>query len=128
MWEYLRQRIREAVAAVQSVTLATCGPAGAQASRVPAEAVGTNLYLLLLSTSDHWLNLEHHPEVVLVGNGWELRGVARFVPAGETPHLPRLLEGRAAGWGVLLEVLPVRFHVQAGDGWGYAETIDLPPQ
>ena len=125
MLDHLRQRVIEALASVPSATLSTYGAASLQATLLPCEAVGLQLYLLLPATSDHLLNLESRPEVVVTTPDWQLRGTAVILtPATYPPNLI-LLQKPEAQWSRLLTIRPSQFNIRRTNGWGYSETIDI---
>ncbi len=124
MLNHLRQHVAAALEHVRSATLATSGPAGLQAHVVPCAASGIQLYLLLPCTSDHLLNLEYHPEVVVTTAEWQVVGGARVVPEAACP-VPLLLKAPNTPWSVVVEVRPTRVAIAQPTGWGAAETIDL---
>jgi hypothetical protein len=125
MLNHLRQHIAATLAGARSATLATSGPAGLLAHVLPCAANDIQLYLLLPRTSDHLLNLEHDPTVVVATAEWQLRGRARVVSAMAWPGALALAEAPGARWSVLIEVTPTRVEIAQREGWGAAETIDL---
>ena len=125
MLDHLRRRIAAALAPAQAATLATSGPAGLQADLLPCAASDLLLYLLLPRTSDHLLNLEADPAVVVTAADWQVRGRARVLCAGERPPAAVLLDVPEAPWSTVVEVRPTRVTLARRGGWGAAETIDL---
>ena len=125
MLDHLRQHIAAALAPTQAATLATSGPAGLQADLLPCAASGLLLYLLLPRTSDHLLNLETDPIVVVTAADWQVRGRARLLGARERPVAAALLGAPEAPWSVVVEVRPTRVTIAHRTGWGAAETIDM---
>ena len=126
MLNHLRQHIAATLEQTCSATLATSGPAGLQAHVVPCAANGILLYLLLPGTSDHLLNLEHDPTVVVTTAAWQVYGRGRVLPSTEQcPAALRLLQAPEAPWSVVVEVQPTRVAIAQCEGWGTAETIDL---
>jgi hypothetical protein len=124
MLNHLRQHIATTLEKACSATLATSGPAGLQAHVVPCAAKGLLLYLLLPRTSDHLLNLEHDPAVVVATAEWQVSGRGRVVTKVE--YAPaQLLKAPDAPWSVVVEVRPTRVTIAQCTGWGAAETIDL---
>ena len=124
MLTHLRQHIAATLANTRSATLATSGPAGLQAQVVPCVASGIQLYLLLPCTSNHLLNLEHDPAVVVTTAEWQLWGRAQIVTNAEC--IPaRLLAASDAPWSVVIAIQPARVSIAQPSGWGAAETIDL---
>jgi hypothetical protein len=123
MLEHLRRHIAATLAPVRSATLATSGPAGLQAQVVQCAANGVQLYLLLPRTSDHLLNIEHDPAVVVTTAEWQVFGRARIAPAVECAAT--LLDASDARWSVVVAVQPSRVAIAQRTGWGAAETIDL---
>jgi hypothetical protein len=125
MLNHLRQHIAATLEQARSATLATSGPAGLQAHVVPCAASGVQLYLLLPRTSDHLLNLEHDPAVVVTTAEWQVSGRARIVTEVGCAAALRLLTAPDAPWSVVVEVQPTRVAIAQRTGWGAAETIDL---
>lgn len=125
MLEHLRKRIVEALNTVRTATLSTYGPAEIQASLLPCEAVGMCLYLLLPATSDHLLNLETRPDVVVTTPEWHLRGRAVVLEKDDYPDGLALAQQSEAQWSRLVRVEPSRLHLHRCNGWGYGETIDI---
>jgi hypothetical protein len=125
MLDHLRQHIAATLAGARSATLATSGPAGLLAHVVPCATNDIRLYLLLPRTSDHLLNLEHDPAVVVTTAEWQVRGRARVLSTMEWPTSLALAEAPGARWSVLIEVTPTRVEIAQQEGWGAAETIDL---
>jgi hypothetical protein len=124
MLNHLRQHIATTLEKARSATLATSGPAGLQAHVVPCAASGILLYLLLPRTSDHLLNLEHDPAVVVTTAEWQLSGRGHVVTKVECAAA-QLLKAPDAPWSVVVEVQPARVAIAQRTGWGAAETIDL---
>jgi hypothetical protein len=127
MLDYARQRVIEVLKAPCKAVLATSGPAGLQASEHPCQAIGLDLYLLVLHTSDHLFNLEYAPAVTLLAAGWEMKGEAHLVPPDSFPLDLSLLQEPGAKWCTLVRVAPHRVQIRREDGWGNLETIDLKP-
>jgi hypothetical protein len=125
MLNHLRQVVASALACVRAVTLSTSGPAGVQASLVSCEARDLRLYLLLPQTSDHLLNLESAPTVVVTSAEWSARGEAHVVGAEALPEQLALISGPEARWYTLVELNPRRFERLRAGGWGPTETIDI---
>jgi hypothetical protein len=124
MLNHLRQHIAATLEQAHSATLATSGPAGLQAHVVPCAASGILLYLLLPCTSDHLLNLEYDPALVVATAEWQVSGRGRVVTKAECAA-GQLLKAPGAPWSVVLEVCPTRVAIAQPTGWGAAETIDL---
>lgn len=125
MLEHLRQRVIQTLADVRSLTLSTFGPAGLQSSRLPCEAAGTCLFMLIPRTSDHLFNLEANPDVVVVNGEWNLRGVARVVSPEAAPSSIQIMRTLETQWSVLVEIKPSRVHILRTEPCGYSETIDV---
>jgi hypothetical protein len=125
MLDHFRQRAADTLAGPKSATLATSGPGGLQADAFPCQAVGLRLYLLVPRTSEHLVNLEGDPSVVVTAEGWRLRGEARVVPQTENNARLHLHEASGDPWSLLVEVRPRRLEMGRRNGWGYAETFDL---
>lgn len=125
MLDHLRQRIVETLAPVRFATLSTYGPAELQAALLPCEPSGLRLYMLLPATSDHLLNLESQPAVVVTTPAWQLRGTALVLRSTDAPPHLCLQRKPEAQWSRLVEIQPTRVHIRRRDGWGYSETIDV---
>lgn len=125
MLDHLRQRVVEALAAVHSATLSTYGLAELQASLLPCESLGLRLYMLLPATSDHLLNLESRPEVVVTTPKWQLRGTAVVLDMPGCPPDLKLPRQPEAQWSRLVEICPQQLNIRRHDGWGFSETIDI---
>jgi hypothetical protein len=121
---HLRQHIVATLENAHSATLATSGPAGLQAHVVPCAASGIQLYLLLPRTSDHLLNLEHDPAVVVTTSEWQMSARARVVTEAAYA-VPLLFKAPDAPSSAVVEVQPTRVAIAQHTGWGMAETIDL---
>ena len=123
MLDHLKQRIVDTLAATRSATLATTGPANLQANVFPCEAAGDILFALVPRTSDHLLNIENNPAVVVTTEGWQLRGAAEVIAACP----PELALGKRedAPWCSVVRIAPERLHIVPADGVPYYETIDI---
>jgi hypothetical protein len=74
----LRRQALEEILNEPHCTLCTSGPAGVQASTESAMVGKDQTVLLRLPvTTEHVFNLEESPEVVLVAESWQLRGVGQ---------------------------------------------------
>jgi hypothetical protein len=72
----LRRQALDVIHNAPQCTLCTSGPAGIQASAETATVWKDQTVLLRLpSTTEHVFNLEENPEVVLMAESWQLRGV-----------------------------------------------------
>ncbi|MFZ0546815.1 MAG: hypothetical protein WAM60_15320 [Candidatus Promineifilaceae bacterium] len=133
MLDHLRQRVVDALSPIHYATLSTYGAADLQATLLPCESKGIQLYILLPSTSDHLPNLLSNSEVVVTSAEWQLRGTAvvlgephKLVAVEHDPILQLSLLNRAeAQWSRLIEITPFRLHIRRQNGWGYNETIDI---
>jgi hypothetical protein len=125
MLNHLREQIAAMLEGVRSATLATSGPAGLQAHVLLCVAGGIQLYLLLPRTSDHLLNLEHDPAVVVTTADWQMHGRARVLDRFAVPAAASLLDAPDAPWCVVIEVQPRRVAIAQPEGWGATLTIDL---
>jgi len=123
MLNKLRDRAAKLLADTTSCTLATTGPAGVQVSIVRCAGQGSNLYLLLPNSSDHLFNLEVEPEVALATERWHLRGTARL-----RSRRNDLFEADQFPWHVVVQVRPLRLHIQPDSGNEQAVTIDFEIQ
>ena len=126
MLDKLRNEALALIAATPQCTLSTIGPAGIQASIVSCIVRADCIYVLLPSTAEHLFNLEYDSEVVLTSTLWQLRAAALALGAvdglqGTAPHEIRAgTEGHA-----LVEVFPLRMHIEPGRQRRYRETIDF---
>jgi hypothetical protein len=125
MLEELRYRAATALTWPRTATVVTYGPAGLQADLVPCAAQDLHLFLLVPSTSEHLLNLEANPELVLTTATWRARGRGRKLSVGERPAIVALSDNPTAPWCVWLEVALTRLTITHMHGWGATETIDI---
>ncbi len=126
MLNYARQRAIEALRPAYTAVLATSGPAGLLESEHLCEAIELDLYLLLPRTSDHLFNLEQDRRVALLTCEWALQGTGRALsPEDPQPELKQL-QTLLNEWYVLVKVEPHQIEFRRSEGWGFAETIDLP--
>lgn len=125
MLNHLRQRVTDTLASTQAATLSTYGAAELQATQLPCESSDLTLYILIPATSDHLLNLQSNPEVVVSTPEWQLRGTAVSLETANIPPNLRLFSLPEAQWSRLVEIIPCRLHIRRKDGWGYSETIDI---
>jgi hypothetical protein len=128
MLKKLRAEALALIAATPYCTLSTTGPAGVQASVVACLVREDCVYVLVPSTVDHLFNMEHELEVVLTSSLWQLRGAALDLSAAEGLHgtAPATIsaQARAAGYA-LIEIFPLRMHLEPGGRRRYRETIDF---
>lgn len=104
------------------------GPAGVQASIIACLVRDDCVYVLVPSTADHLFNLEYDSEVVLTTHLWQLRGAALVLgdAAGLHGTAPRDVVARARTEGyAVVEVFPLRMHIEAAGPRRYRETIDF---
>jgi hypothetical protein len=128
MLSQLRAEALAQIAATPHCMLSTTGPAGVQASFVACVVRDDCVYMLISSTLDHLFNLEHELEVVLTSSLWQLRGVALAIGESDGPHgaTPYDLRARARAAGsILVEVFPLRMHLEPAGRRRYRETIDF---
>jgi hypothetical protein len=125
MLEDLQHHAAATLAHTHTATVATYGPAGLQADLVPCAAQGLCLYLLVPSTSDHLLNLEASPEIVVATRNWRVHGRGRGLATADRPPIAALADNPDAPWCVWVKVVPRRLTIAQQHGWGAAETIDL---
>ena len=128
MLKKLRADALALIAATPHCTLSTTGPAGVQASMVACVVRDDCVYLLVPSTIDQLFNLEHEPEMVLTSSLWQLRGAA--LALGEADGLqgtaPYDLSAQASATGyAVVEVFPLRMHIEPDGRRRYRETIDF---
>lgn len=130
MLDKLRNEALALIAATPQCILSTVGPAGVQAAMVACIVRADCIYVLVPSTADHLFNLEHEKEVVLTTTMWQLRGAALALGAVDGLHgaAPREITARARTEGhALVEVFPIRMHIEPGGQRRYRETIDFYP-
>lgn len=119
MLDHLRQKAAQTLASARSVGLSSYGPADIQSSRVPCTSQDLMLYVFIPRSSDHLLNLEHKPEVVITAEGWDLHGRARVLAPNEIPA------GIQLPGGCVVEIQPTRLTLHAPAQQGNIETIDF---
>lgn len=117
MNQHLKQRMESLLARKDSVTLATCGPAGPQISNIAYQIHQFLVYLFVPHGSDHLFNLEVQPELVLLSPGWKLQGIG--VVKQENP------DAALHSTQIVVQVVPVRLHILSQDGQFSIETIDF---
>ncbi len=125
MFDYARQRAREALRIPHKAVLATNGPAGLQAGEFSCEAIDLEIFLLVPTTSDHLFNLEHDSNVTLLTAEWEMKGNAKIVSSEPFNRKLDLLLDPNAKWCALVKVDPCMMQIRRKKGWGNLETIDL---
>jgi hypothetical protein len=128
MFDKLRVEALELIAATPHCTLSTIGPAGVQASLVECIVCQGCVYVLVPSSVDHLFNLEHELEVVLTSASWQLRGAALALAEedGLRGTAPSHIRSRARNTGyTLVEVFPLRMHLEPDARRRYRETIDF---
>jgi hypothetical protein len=128
MLNKLRAEALALIAATPDCTLSTIGPAGVQASMVACLVRDDCVYMLVPSTVDHLFNLEHELEVVLTSPIWQLRGAALALSEADglqgTAPYDISAQASAAGY-TLVEVFPIRMHLEPDGRRRYRETIDF---
>jgi hypothetical protein len=128
MLKKLRAEALQLIGATPYCTLSTSGPAGVQASVVACLVREDCVYVLVPSTIDHLFNLEHEQELLLTSMLWQLRGAALALSTadglqGTAPdHISA--QARAEGY-TLVEVFPIRMHLEPDGRRRYRETIDF---
>jgi hypothetical protein len=128
MLKKLRAEALTLIAATPYCTLSTIGPAGVQASVVACLVREDCVYVLVPSTVDHLFNLEHELEAVLTNPLWQLRGAALTLSeaSGLQGTAPYDINTQASAAGyTLIEVFPLRMHLEADGRRRYRETIDF---
>ena len=128
MLKKLRAEALALIATTPHCTLSTTGPAGVQASVVACVVREDCVYVLVPSTVDQLFNLEHEPEMVLTSSLWQLRGAALALSEadglrGSAPH-DLSAHASTAGY-TLVEVFPLRMHIEPDGRRRYRETIDF---
>lgn len=124
----LRVEALALISASPYCTLSTMGPAGVQASIIACLVRDDCVYVLVPSTADHLFNLEYNSEIVLTTHLWQLRGAALVLgdAAGLHGTAPRDVVARARTEGyAVVEVFPLRMHIEAAGPRRYRETIDF---
>ncbi len=128
MLKKLRADALALIATTPHCTLSTTGPAGVQASVVGCVVREDCVYVLVPSTIDQLFNLEHEPEMVLTSLLWQLRGAALALSAADglqgTAPYDLSTQASAAGY-TLVEVFPLRMHLEPDGRRRYRETIDF---
>ena len=84
--------------------------------------------MLVPSTTDQLFNLEHEQEVVLTSSLWQLRGAALALSDadGLRGTAPYDISAQASAAGsTLVEVFPLRMHLEPDGRRRYRETIDF---
>ena len=127
MLEHLRLQAVKILASTQAATLSTSGPAGIQAQVFPCEAHYLTLFFLIPVVSDHLLNLEYDPAVVVSTVGWQLKGNGRILPVAEGPTRLKLSQQPEADGCVLVEIRPSRLQINRRNSWGFSDTLDFEP-
>jgi len=128
MLNVLRTQALALIDSTPHCTLSTLGPAGVQASMVACVVREECVYVLVPSTVDHLFNLEHELEVVLTSQLWQLRGAALALGVADGPRgtAPYDISERARNAGfTLVEVFPLRMHLEPAGRRRYRETIDF---
>jgi hypothetical protein len=128
MLKKLRAEALALIAATPHCTLSSTGPAGVQASVVACLVREDCVYVLVPSTVDDLFNLEHEQEIVLTSPLWQLRGAALALSAGaglqRTAPSDISAQANASGY-TLVEVFPLRMHLEPHGRRRYRETIDF---
>ena len=128
MLNKLRAEAFALIAITSHCTLSTTGPAGVQASIVTCLVHDDCVYALVPTTADHLFNLEYDTEVALTASLWQVRGAALVIGRADGLHgtAPCEISARARTEGyTLLEVFPLRIHIEAAGPRRYRETIDF---
>jgi hypothetical protein len=128
MLKELRSEALALIAARPYCTLSTTGPAGVQASLVECLVREDCVYVLVPSTVDHLFNIQYEQEVVLTSSFWQLRGAALSLSdvSGRQGTAPADISAHARAVGyTLLEVFPLRMHLEPAGRRRYRETIDF---
>lgn len=128
MLDKLRAEALALIGTTPDCTLSTIGPAGVQASVVGCIVHEDCIFILIPSTVDHLFNIKHAMEVVLTSTLWQLRGAALALGRENGLHgtVPPEISARASVEGyTLVEVFPLRIHLEAAGPRRYRETIDF---
>ncbi len=128
MLKKLRADALALIATTPHCTLSTTGPAGVQASVVTCVVREDCVYVLVPSTVDQLFNLEYEPEMVLTSSLWQLRGAALALREADglqgTAPYDIVAQATVAGY-TLVEVFPLRMHLEPDGPRRYRETIDF---
>ncbi len=122
MLDHLRERVVRSLAQATRAMLISDGPGGLQADAWTCMAQGLRLYLLVSAASDHLVNLELRPDVIVATERWRLEGRAERLTRDDAPDLA-LWRRPEAPWSALICVRPTRLHVLQPTGWGDCETL-----
>ncbi len=128
MLNQLRTEALALIAATPHCILSTIGPAGVQASAITCVVEAGCVYMLVPSTIDHLFNIEHELEVVLTSTAWQLRGAALAIGEALGRHgaASDAIQARARAAGAtLVEVFPLRMHLEPTGRRRYRETVDF---
>lgn len=131
MLDHLYQKAVQTLASVNSITLSSFGPADIQVSRVTCVSNDLTLYVIISRSSDHLLNLETRPEIVVSVDDWELHGIARVLTHDEIPAEINLTINRSPAitriqtWECTVEIRPTQLTFHSPSGQGNIETIDF---
>jgi hypothetical protein len=129
MLESIRFAVSQMIAASLAedplVTVAALGPKGVQAGRFMSEARGTDIYLLLPSTSEFVQALGHGKRVVVTTPAWQASGPARCLATSDAPPDLALLHHPDYRWCTLAVVRGSHFEKFHPQGWGTLESYDL---
>jgi hypothetical protein len=129
MLDHLHQKAAQTLASVDSVILSSFGLADIQISRVACVSDDLTLYVFISRSSDHLLNLEYKPEVVIATDSWELHGIARVLSHDEIAARNDLPDHNSNAknqtWESTVEIRPTRLTFHSLIGQGNSETIDF---
>lgn len=129
MLDHLHQKAAQTLASVDSVILSSFGPADIQTSRVACASDDLTLYVFISRNSDHLLNLEHRPEVVVAVDEWELHGTARLLAqediAARINLCDHIANAKNQTCDCTAEIRPTRLTFHSPSGQGNIETIDF---
>lgn len=124
MLEHLRQRASLVMSNTNTVTLATCGPAGIQSEALPCRTIRQRLYLLVPRTSDQLLNIEHRADLLATADGWQLRGRGSILAEADVPAFLLAERLPEMAWSTWVAITPQRLTVFDADKKCF-ETIDF---
>ncbi len=122
MLSHLKQRIIAVLAQTAQAALATSGAAGLQISVCPYLNDELKVFVRLHSQSEHLVNLETQPDIVMTADGWRLFGVAC---AAVPESVPLAWQTGQSAWSQVIEIAPSRFEFIEPDGANIRETIDI---
>ncbi len=116
---------------VKTITEQLCGIeiSAMQVSRAACASDDLTLYVFISRSSDHLLNLEHRPEVVVAVDERELHGTARLLAqediAARINLCDHIANAKNQTCDCTAEIRPTRLTFHSPSGQGNIETIDF---